>query len=69
METIDSTIKVILDDIIGRIEAEEILGVRPRTFSRLLAEGNLPAPVKTLGDGTRLWLRPEIEDFTKSRSA
>jgi predicted DNA-binding transcriptional regulator AlpA len=50
-----------LDDIIGRYEVESILGIRPRTFTRFLADGRLPDPVKTLGDGTKLWLRQDIE--------
>lgn len=56
-----------IDDVIGRIEAEDILGVRPRTFARYLADGKLPQPVKTLADGTMLWLRSDLEALASGK--
>lgn len=58
---------ILIHDIVGRIEAEEIVGVRPRTFARLLAEGKLPFPIRTLKDGTRLWAREDIEVYAATR--
>ena len=63
----DERLSTRLDDIIGRIEVETILGIRPRTFSRLLAEAKLPKPMKTLADGTMLWHRLDIEAYGKTR--
>lgn len=66
MDTV--TVQVVdLDELIGRVEAEAVLGVRPRTFARYLADGKLPKPVKTLADGTMLWLRPQLEALASGK--
>lgn len=58
------------NDLIGSLEAADILGVTRNTFNRWCARGNVPvhltAPSKV---GARLFQRADIEGLAKERAS
>lgn len=54
-------------DIVGAVEASEILGVERTRIARYVNNGVMPPPVATLR-ATRVWLRRDVEDLAQRRA-
>jgi len=49
--------------LVGAPVVATLLGVSVRTVNRWVAEGELPPPIKTPGNGVRMWRRRDIEQW------
>jgi len=54
-------------DLVGSVEASEILGVERTRIARYVNTGVMPAPVARLR-ATAVWLRSDVEDLRDRRA-
>lgn len=55
-------------DLVGAVEASEILGVERTRIARYVKTGVMPEPVAKLR-ATRVWLRTDVEALAAQRAA
>jgi len=60
--------KVEIEDLVGRREIAEMLGVEVDTVKRWRLRELLPEPLAVIS-GTALWRRSDIEAWARSRAA
>ena len=55
-------------DLVGAVEASEILGVERTRIARYVRTGVMPSPVSKLR-ATAVWLRTDVEELAEKRAA
>lgn len=55
-------------DLVGAVEASEILGVERTRIARYVRTGVMPSPVSKLR-ATAVWLRADVEELAERRAA